>query len=70
MTLACKVFRLTGFLMKNSEVYRTWKEQETRTDFEDGNIMKQCQNRTSTMTEIMTRLSVLEYASHLAFKFH
>ena len=26
MTLACKVFHLTGFLIKNSEVYRTWKE--------------------------------------------
>lgn len=46
MTLACKVFHLTGYLMKTSEVYRTWKEQGTGTDFEDGNIMLQCQNRT------------------------
>ena len=46
MTLTCKVFHLTGFLMKNSEVYRTWKEQGTRKDFEDGTIMKQCQNWT------------------------
>ena len=61
MARALKEFHLANFLMKNSEVYRTWKEQGTREVFEVGKTMKQWQNWTKTVTEMMTQLNLLEY---------
>lgn len=61
MAFALKDFHLIDFLMKNSWIYGTWKEQGTRSIFEVAKTIEQYQNQTKVMTEIMTQLNLLEY---------
>lgn len=65
MILALKEFHLTDFLMKNSWMYRTWKAQGTRKDFEVNKTIEQYQNWIKIMTEIKTQLTLLEYGDIL-----